>query len=264
MTCPLCGDQSISGIALSDGNIVHDTCYKNATSSLNNLVIQTHNIKHNIQNLESKLKSSQGIIGSVVRMMFGGADPEIIRGELSRHNDLLTRVRNQHSEIEKSIKYIHDFMLTYPPDWRERTEEIRSTYHNCVECGSHLNLHTHHKIPLAKGGTNKLSNLVLLCEACHKEAHNVDSFSEKKSTLSTLDGRVKIINHSILSGLDIEFLYRKPSDERYSKRVITPDRLKRVAHESGDGFTLCVEGFCHKRQSQRIFALKRMKNLKQL
>jgi 5-methylcytosine-specific restriction protein A len=29
----------------------------------------------------------------------------------------------------------------------------------------------HHIIPIEKGGTNRYSNLMLLCESCHKKIH---------------------------------------------------------------------------------------------
>jgi 5-methylcytosine-specific restriction endonuclease McrA len=31
---------------------------------------------------------------------------------------------------------------------------------------------THHIIPLSKGGSNTMSNLITLCESCHSQRHN--------------------------------------------------------------------------------------------
>lgn len=216
----------------------------------------------NIQNLKSKLSSSQGVVATIVRVLFGGESPETIEHEYNRLNADLFRLRNQYSKIDTTMKYIYDFMVTYPPDWKERVRELKEmSLENCAQCGSHSALHAHHKIPLSRGGSNRLDNLILLCESCHKGRHNVKHFSNNTSLLA-IDDRIKAVNYAISSKSNIEFLYKKPTDAQYSKRIVTPYRLKKVNHENTNGFTLCVEGFCHKRQEPRTFALKRMKNLK--
>lgn len=42
----------------------------------------------------------------------------------------------------------------------------------CCNCGSTENVEFHHIVPLKLGGTNNLSNIVVLCNRCHKAAHN--------------------------------------------------------------------------------------------
>lgn len=42
----------------------------------------------------------------------------------------------------------------------------------CVNCNSDYKVEYHHIVPLALGGTNRLSNIVPLCYQCHKAAHN--------------------------------------------------------------------------------------------
>lgn len=44
----------------------------------------------------------------------------------------------------------------------------------CVKCkkgGRGIETHVHHIIPLARGGTNNVANLVLLCRSCHQKQH---------------------------------------------------------------------------------------------
>jgi len=41
----------------------------------------------------------------------------------------------------------------------------------CVNCKATDNLHLHHIVPLALGGTNKLTNVTVLCEECHGKVH---------------------------------------------------------------------------------------------
>jgi HNH endonuclease len=37
----------------------------------------------------------------------------------------------------------------------------------CEKCGAAYDLQIHHRVPLAAGGTNQLSNLAVLCRVCH-------------------------------------------------------------------------------------------------
>ena len=42
----------------------------------------------------------------------------------------------------------------------------------CSNCGSSEEIEYHHIVPLHLGGTNRLTNIVPLCNRCHKSAHN--------------------------------------------------------------------------------------------
>lgn len=48
---------------------------------------------------------------------------------------------------------------------KEKTGEI------CVNCGVSENIEYHHIVPLSLGGKERVSNIVPLCEKCHKAAH---------------------------------------------------------------------------------------------
>lgn len=50
----------------------------------------------------------------------------------------------------------------------------------CVNCGSDNNIEYHHIIPLINGGTNKISNIVALCQQCHYIAHQKSKPKEYK------------------------------------------------------------------------------------
>lgn len=41
----------------------------------------------------------------------------------------------------------------------------------CVNCGSTVGIEYHHVVPLSLGGTNRLTNIVPICHACHMAAH---------------------------------------------------------------------------------------------
>lgn len=57
-----------------------------------------------------------------------------------------------------------------------RKESFRDILHSnipkiCCNCGSDIHVEYHHIVPLFRGGTNKLSNIVPLCDRCHKAVH---------------------------------------------------------------------------------------------
>ena len=39
----------------------------------------------------------------------------------------------------------------------------------CIKCGATENLEVHHIIPVSKGGSNSMRNLITLCHNCHKK-----------------------------------------------------------------------------------------------
>ena len=56
---------------------------------------------------------------------------------------------------------------TYIPAYIRKLIFIRDNY-CCVKCGSKKNLEIHHIIPHARGGSNRLENLQLLCRDCNR------------------------------------------------------------------------------------------------
>ncbi|PEM10734.1 HNH endonuclease [Bacillus wiedmannii] len=49
----------------------------------------------------------------------------------------------------------------------------------CANCGKTGELDIHHIVPLAKGGTNRISNLVALCLECHGRIHGINRVKHK-------------------------------------------------------------------------------------
>lgn len=54
---------------------------------------------------------------------------------------------------------------------RMRYALTKSKPQECANCGASSNLELHHVVPIALGGTNRLTNLVMLCEPCHGKTH---------------------------------------------------------------------------------------------
>lgn len=65
----------------------------------------------------------------------------------------------------------------YPSNWDSlrRAAYTRDSYtcQNCGAKGTNVSLHAHHIVPLSRKGTNKISNLVTLCDQCHRAVHGV-------------------------------------------------------------------------------------------
>ena len=95
---------------------------------------------------------------------------------------------------------IRHIIYSYFPEVKEREEiekrkkqKVRNESHTagteqginrpvvCACCGSNENIHLHHIVPVALGGTSEYYNLVNLCSACHKKIHaNIYASFEKK------------------------------------------------------------------------------------
>ncbi len=67
----------------------------------------------------------------------------------------------------------------YPSDWNSRRKRVykRDDY-TCQNCGigggsyGNAELHAHHVVPKSRGGTHDVSNLITLCNQCHKTVHS--------------------------------------------------------------------------------------------
>lgn len=74
-------------------------------------------------------------------------------------------------------------MIEHTRDWFNKNKNIifkDFTIKECCNCKVKSNLHIHHIIPLAIGGTNYFSNLCLLCEDCHSKIHNHKLLNHKE------------------------------------------------------------------------------------
>ena len=89
--------------------------------------------------------------------------------------------------------------------------------------------------------------------------------SGRSNTKTTNSGSARSANQAILEKaiaehLDVKFQYADKYGE-ITSRTITPTLITPYEFETGSGHTLCVEGFCHLRKADRVFALKRISSL---
>jgi hypothetical protein len=65
-------------------------------------------------------------------------------------------------------------MSKYPSDWEARRSKVVERDERCQNCGDEgveETLHIHHIVPIAAGGSHRLSNLAALCSTCHRATH---------------------------------------------------------------------------------------------
>jgi len=74
------------------------------------------------------------------------------------------------TERDLRVLRVLDYWPGYPPYWDYLREVVLGRDGNCCQitgCPSRLELHIHHKIPLAQGGSHRPENLVALCVYHH-------------------------------------------------------------------------------------------------
>jgi len=79
---------------------------------------------------------------------------------------------------------------------------------------------------------------------------------------SDYSSETKLVRKAINESMNIEFMYCKPSEKIFKKRVIKPSQILEIDHEYDFASTLCVRGYCYLRKADRTFAFKRMQDLK--
>lgn len=264
-SCRLCQEDVSDGIYLSDGGLVHYECVKSLENKAGDFANELLTLRNEVRRYKYEL-ARRKTISFKIKSVF--SRPPVDSSEIERtifsHEQKIIETVKSLQDIHSRLSVVYDFYLTYPPDWESRKAElieINGKY--CASCGDTRSLHLHHLVPLSKGGTNKLSNLELLCSDCHSIEHGNRDFSGEYSESETpFSKRVSKIRYAIIQKRSIEFLYRKPNETSYKKRTISPVEFRNFPHIMDNGQTLCIFGYCELRKENRNFALKRMKSLR--
>ena len=113
----------------------------------------------------------------------------------------------------------------------------------CYNCGSTECTELHHVVPLKLGGTNNISNIVVLCSRCHKAAHNgrhIRDYQNKKisgrphnASKSEMDAAFnKFIHGKIGTAECKELIHISPKskikDMKYFKKYLKDHGIKDV------------------------------------
>ena len=263
--CLVCRTLASSGVHLSNGKIVHDACLSALQYRQDEVRTEIDKKQWEISRIQQEIEQRNSIVFKFKSFF---SKPHVEVADLNKSISALTydieALTTRLSHTKKELVAIYDYFLSYPPDWEERRESLINKEGNyCSECGRQANLHVHHIQPLSKGGSNELSNLKLLCEACHSSEHGGSDFSGEFSPSETaFSKRVAGIRYAIIKGMRIQFGYKKPTDMSYKQRTVHPVMLINIKHRRFPGSTLCVQGYCELRRAERTFALKRMRDLK--
>jgi hypothetical protein len=263
MTCPVCNSPAYSGASLSNGKVVHADCLQKLTATISDADRTLSSERARLSDLRGQLARQETYILKLARLFGRGADPENLRSRVESAGASLRAAESAFHIAKANAASVYDMMLDYPPDWSIRSAAVKTRDRVCTNCGSSRILQAHHVVPLSKGGTNKLTNLKLLCEQCHQRIHGGREFIGKDSDKAlAIADRVQLLQRAIAAGHNVEFMYRKPTDASHKKRRVTPRALIEFDHEQNDRQTLCLNGYCHLRHAERNFALKRMRDLK--
>ena len=93
--------------------------------------------------------------------------------KLLSENIIASKSKNKRPQIHTTKKEIVEY-------WEARVDEgnlsvdFAEAYDRCWRCGCECTLHRCHIIPHSLGGKDEPSNMVLLCNRCHREAPNID------------------------------------------------------------------------------------------
>lgn len=63
----------------------------------------------------------------------------------------------------------------------------------CRSCRSRDNLQAHHLVFRSKGGEDTMSNLALICQACHAEIHSHNLLVRSENGEPEIDGNKKLV-----------------------------------------------------------------------
>jgi predicted DNA-binding transcriptional regulator YafY len=83
------------------------------------------------------------------------------------------------------------------------------------------------------------------------------NYGAKKYDVSLIQTNKLIIEDAINRGIKISFRYKDKSDQ-ITTRTVTPQKIFLYEFDEREGKMLCLEAFCHLRNSNRTFALFRM------
>jgi len=288
-SCLICKEQCVDQEILSNGTTYHAKCFDDMEveyySYRNQLSNEVNTLKQKAFEIGKELDYENSFIGSIKRL-FSNVHPA------EKINELETSLRQIRDDLEhlysrqlshRNNKFetaIYDYWLTYPPDWEERKSSVWDNFSECSSCNrktgrNTVPFHVHHIQPISSGGNHTLKNLTLLCENCHSTAHNgmdFDAIHDHKINAYSDDGkdgqsigaygkRIILLEKAINNALTVGFQYRDNEGIK-TTRNINPIEFRTFDHRTGTGETFCVVGYCHLRQANRIFAIKRMRGLK--
>ena len=268
-TCKLCREAVSNDIYLSNGEMIHESCLDSIQSEEKEIKHKIITQQDELNRLLCEIERREGLVFKITSIF---SKPDVDTAEIEKSIPIIDSKINQLfsnlMSLQDRVAPIYDYFLTYPPDsdWKKRRDAVaKRDGDECSECkcSRRRQLHLHHIKLLSKGGSNKISNLKLLCKECHLKKHPGRNFSDEFSNSKTaFSKRVANIHYAINNDKRIKFGYKKLKDKSHKQRTVKPAELVNLDHRRDSGSTLCVCGYCELRKAERTFALKRMRGLK--
>lgn len=269
-----------------------------AKEKLEHLLNRKYKLEGDVNNLRNRIgQLSKTSLTSLLSGLYESVFGERTAKEAERHRQL----NQAQSQLQKAMRELYDFESTeetikdvaekdiksakeilksvydywpgYPPDWDERRDALHiAVGARCRRCGfkkyrdrptdKRRTFHVHHKIPISKGGTHKISNLKLLCRKCHQKAHpyNIGKDLQKmgiQQLKTKFTEKVALINKAIETQATLRFKYKKRNGQ-IMIREICPTKITLDIYEHK---VRVVSGYCYLRNDTRTFTIARMSQL---
>lgn len=256
--CVICGQPCESGGMLTNGGTYHGQCHQRVLNEIEALRSQLATIRSEHSAVKKRADSERSWTARITRLFKGPTprDPDLAHRQVALEKTI-SGVERTLAESNLLLSRIYTYWLTYPPDWDDRRLEFLRNNPFCDMCHSRRGpLHVHHRQPIAEGGSHAISNLRALCERCHEKTHGgrVFTYEDTAEKLGGFAEKLMLINQAIGGDQLVNFRYTRDDGVR-SVRCIRPCEIKRV------GSAVCVVGFCYLRQTNRTFAISRMRKL---
>lgn len=141
--------------------------------------------------------------------------------------------------------------------WEKIRQKVFAVYgKRCNKCNSPVNLQIHHKVPKYQGGSDDVSNLIVLCESCHEKTHGREFDYDNDRDYEEDSPRIK---SSKLAIIDVAMKSNKPITITYKKidNTVTTRTIQPFEVHQWDG-RIYVRAFCFLRNAKRTFRVSRI------
>ncbi len=258
---------------LNDGSLLHRTCFyaienEYSFKPIKDTKDRIATLKWNLEKLEKDYQYSR--IKNIFNIFWGEKAKKNIlakkelcilyKNQLEEHSKALSLAAMRRKDI---LEQIYDYYPDYPPDWEDRKKiKLLEMKWKCEKCWRFLKeKHLHHIRPLWKGGSNKLTNLLLICERCHFKEHGVNAFRRNKHVSELTQKRIALIHKAMIEGKNIKFTY-VDREKVESVRIVSPEVVKKWITMEGVDYApeiIYMTGHCFIDNDERNFRVERIK-----
>lgn len=197
----------------------------------------------------------------------------------SDKNIQISELNNEIKVLEKrlldcceKLKEVYDYWPDYPPDWNDRSSEVKKQRVWCDNC-RRKGEDVHHIVPFSRGGSHCSANLRLLCRVCHQTQHAHKIGQSQSDGLNTWSNpfvaKLELITQSLEKGKKLSFVYLDV-DGNKTTRTVRPESISGATeriksfweNHYDERSSRYLVGFCLLRNENRTFNIKRMSGLK--